>query len=134
MTNWSQLPEKFQPPNFRVHSCHHRGIELSPEFDPSELPFGFPEVVQHIRESASHVSFLNEANLSTHINSEKFYNAGVYIADFARSSRPFEEGGVRAFECHIGPEDLHVYIVITREGNRLAYSCFKDKEVSRMPI
>ena len=51
--DWAQIPEKLQPPMFRVHRCHHRGTA---RFDEEiELPFGFPEVVQHFHDTPSTV-------------------------------------------------------------------------------
>lgn len=54
--NCSQVPEKLQPPAFRVHRCHHPGVESGGEGDAFELPFGFPEAIQHIHELPDHVS------------------------------------------------------------------------------
>jgi hypothetical protein len=34
-----------------------------------------------------------------------------------------------AFECHIIPTDIHIYITVEREGDLLAYNCYRDKEV-----
>jgi hypothetical protein len=43
--NWEVLPGKLQPPTFRVHRCHHPGVERGGGNEEFELPFGFPEVV-----------------------------------------------------------------------------------------
>jgi hypothetical protein len=50
------LPAKLQPPAFSVHRCHHRGMDRRGEEDAFELPFGFPEVIQHLHTIPSHVS------------------------------------------------------------------------------
>ncbi|OWY53295.1 hypothetical protein AALT_g11514 [Alternaria alternata] len=48
------LPAKLQPPAFSVHRCHHRGMDRRGEEDAFELPFGFPEVIQHLHTIPSH--------------------------------------------------------------------------------
>jgi hypothetical protein len=50
------LPGKLQPPTFRVHRCHHPGVEQnSGGNEKFELPLGFPEVVQHVQDTPQHV-------------------------------------------------------------------------------
>jgi hypothetical protein len=49
------LPGKLQPPTFRVHRCHHPGVERGSENNEFELPFGFPEVVQHVQDTPEYV-------------------------------------------------------------------------------
>ena len=56
VSDWGLLPEKLQPPPFRVHRCHHQGIEPGGEGDEFQLPNGFPEAVQHICQIPDHVS------------------------------------------------------------------------------
>ncbi|ENI00455.1 hypothetical protein COCC4DRAFT_75720 [Bipolaris maydis ATCC 48331] len=51
--DWGQIPEKFQPPMFHVHRCHHRGMERVDE--DIELPFGFPELVQHFHNTPTNI-------------------------------------------------------------------------------
>ena len=51
--DWAQIPEELQPPAFYIHRCHHRGIEQVDEG--MELPFGFPELVQHFHHTPSNV-------------------------------------------------------------------------------
>lgn len=68
--NWSQLPFKFQPPSFRVHRCHHSGVERGGEDEAFELPLGFPEIVQHMGEACENVFstqsfFLSEKLITT---------------------------------------------------------------------
>jgi hypothetical protein len=53
--DWAELPPKLQPPSFRVHRCHHAGVERGDEDDAFELPMGFPEVMQHLDEAFSDV-------------------------------------------------------------------------------
>ena len=53
--DWNQLPLKFQPPSFRIHRCHHRGVERGGEDDAFELPLGFPEILHHIDEACNDV-------------------------------------------------------------------------------
>lgn len=53
--DWAQLPFEFQPPSFRIHRCHHSGVERGGEDEAFELPLGFPEVVQHVEEACSDV-------------------------------------------------------------------------------
>ena len=53
--DWAQLPSKLQPPSFRLHRCHHRGVERGGEDDDFELPLGFPEIVHHTEEACSNV-------------------------------------------------------------------------------
>lgn len=53
--DWTQLPVKFQPPSFRIHRCHHEGVERGGEDEAFELPLGFPETVQHMEEACSEV-------------------------------------------------------------------------------
>ena len=53
--DWNQLPFKFQPPSFRIHRCHHRGVERGGEDDAFELPLGFPEIMHHIDEAYNDV-------------------------------------------------------------------------------
>ncbi|KZM26580.1 hypothetical protein ST47_g2213 [Ascochyta rabiei] len=53
--DWTQLPAKFQPPSFRIHRCHHRGVERGGEDDAFELPLGFPEILQHMEETCDDV-------------------------------------------------------------------------------
>jgi hypothetical protein len=48
--DWALLPPKLQPPAFRVHRCHHRGVERCNKQDEFQLPLGFPEVIQHIHD------------------------------------------------------------------------------------
>ena len=55
VVEWASLPFKLQPPAFLVHRCHHRGVERSGEQEAFELPFGFPEVIQHMDSVPSHV-------------------------------------------------------------------------------
>lgn len=43
--DWSQIPEKLQPPTFHVHRCHHEGVTSSAVGQVFELPSGFPEIV-----------------------------------------------------------------------------------------
>jgi hypothetical protein len=52
---WQILPGKLQPPAFRVHRCHHPGVERGGENNDFELPSGFPEAIQHIQQSPEHV-------------------------------------------------------------------------------
>jgi hypothetical protein len=52
--NWPNLPGKLRPPNFRFHRCHHPGVECDNRTN--NLPFGLPEVVQHVQETPKHVS------------------------------------------------------------------------------
>jgi hypothetical protein len=56
VNEWGLLPAKLQLPAFRVHRCHHRGVERRGEQEDFELPFGFPEVIQHVQSIPSHVS------------------------------------------------------------------------------
>jgi hypothetical protein len=49
--DWAELPLKLQPPSFRVHRCHHIGVERGGEDDAFELPLGFPELMQHMNEA-----------------------------------------------------------------------------------
>ena len=53
--DWQILPGKLQPPAFRVHRCHHPGVERGGENNDFELPSGFPEAIQHIQQSPEHV-------------------------------------------------------------------------------
>lgn len=48
--DWTQLPSKLQPPSFRIHRCHHIGVERGGEDEAFELPLGFPEIVQHMED------------------------------------------------------------------------------------
>lgn len=59
------LPEKLQPPPFRVHRCHHSSVEQGDDVDAIELPTGFPEAVQHISETPFDVSLYAVANLAS---------------------------------------------------------------------
>ncbi|KAF1840093.1 uncharacterized protein K460DRAFT_322426, partial [Cucurbitaria berberidis CBS 394.84] len=111
--DWAVLPEKLQPPVFRVHRCHHRCVERGGEDDAFELPFGFPEVVHHIYEAP-----------------ENFYHTGFYVHNLFGHSLPYTDGGVQAFECHILPNETRVFITIERKGDMLVYNCFRDEEVS----
>ena len=49
--DWAELPPKIQPPSFRVHRCHHVGVERGGEDNAFELPLGFPELMQHMNEA-----------------------------------------------------------------------------------
>ncbi|KAF1363090.1 hypothetical protein EJ07DRAFT_152607 [Lizonia empirigonia] len=53
--DWAQLPSKFQPPSFRIHRCHHSGVERGGEDEAFQLPLGFPEIVQHMEEACEDV-------------------------------------------------------------------------------
>lgn len=53
--DWTQLPFKLQPPSFRIHRCHHNGVERGGEDEAFELPLGFPEIVHHMEEAFSDV-------------------------------------------------------------------------------
>jgi hypothetical protein len=55
VSEWGCLPQKFQPPAFRVHRCHHAGLELGSEGDAFELPACFPEAIQHMSETPQSV-------------------------------------------------------------------------------
>jgi hypothetical protein len=62
--DWKLLPEKLQPPSFRVHRCHHTGMELGRGGNEFELPNGFPEAIKHISEVPEHVSISVSTKLS----------------------------------------------------------------------
>ena len=49
--DWAELPQNLQPPSFRVHRCHHVGVERGGEDDAFELPLGFPELIKHMNEA-----------------------------------------------------------------------------------
>ncbi|EUC27548.1 hypothetical protein COCCADRAFT_30994 [Bipolaris zeicola 26-R-13] len=108
--DWAQIPEKLQPPMFRVHRCHHRGIA---RFDEEiELPFGFPEVVQHFHDTPSTV-----------------YHTGCCVNINAMQSCPRGQEGLASFECYILSSDVRIYITVERDGDSLFYNCYRDKEV-----
>jgi hypothetical protein len=50
VATWGDLLEKLQLPAFRVHRCHHAGVEQAGVGEAFELPTGFPEAVQHVCE------------------------------------------------------------------------------------
>ncbi|KAI1514775.1 hypothetical protein A1F96_10208 [Pyrenophora tritici-repentis] len=110
--DWAQLPEKFQPPSFCVHRCHHDGVEHGSEDEAFELPFGFPEVIHHL-----------------HLLPPNFYYTGLFVHNQAIHSEPHIEGGLQAFECQMLPSKTKVYILVERQGHSLAYSCFSHEEV-----
>ncbi|CAG5148255.1 uncharacterized protein ALTATR162_LOCUS2174 [Alternaria atra] len=112
VNNRGFLPAKLQPPAFRVHRCHHRGVERGGEQETFELPFGFPEVIQHMHSVPPHC-----------------YHIGFHIQNKPYQSMPCYEGGVQAFECHILPSETRVYITVEREGAILVYNCYRDEEV-----
>jgi hypothetical protein len=62
--DWVEIPEKLQPPEFRVHRCHHRGVERSGEGAAFELPFGFPEIVHHLDSTPQNVCNVTLLSLS----------------------------------------------------------------------
>ncbi|EOA87087.1 uncharacterized protein SETTUDRAFT_31388 [Exserohilum turcica Et28A] len=78
VTDWGSLPAKLQPPAFRVHRCHHRGMERGGEQEAFELPFGFPEVIQHVQ------------NIP-----HNYYHIGFYVRNKTCQSLPYNEGGSR---------------------------------------
>jgi hypothetical protein len=65
--DWEIIPGKLQPPTFRVHRCHHPGVECGDENDDFELPFGFPEAVQHVQDSPDNVGCSTIPLVLTHI-------------------------------------------------------------------
>ncbi|KAF2844475.1 hypothetical protein T440DRAFT_559586 [Plenodomus tracheiphilus IPT5] len=112
ISDWGLLPKQLQPPSFRVHRCHHEGMELGGEGDESELPEGFPEAVKQICQVPDNI-----------------YHVGFYIDNRSHRSLPATEGGMQAFECHILSGDTRIYITVQRQGDRLEYNCFRDEEV-----
>jgi len=54
--DWDHFPNKLRPPPFRVHRCHHEGMERGGEGDQFELPNGFPEAVQQMCQVPDNVS------------------------------------------------------------------------------
>jgi hypothetical protein len=78
VNNRGFLPAKLQPPAFRVHRCHHRGVERGGEQETFELPFGFPEVIQHMHSVPSNVG-LWHANDKASFNKSQCYHIGFYI-------------------------------------------------------
>lgn len=55
--DWGPELSKLQAPPFRVHRCHHEGMERGGEGSRFELPDGFPEAVRQmclVPESVSH--------------------------------------------------------------------------------
>jgi hypothetical protein len=123
------LPAKLQPPAFSVHRCHHRGMDRRGEEDAFELPFGFPEVIQHLHTIPSHVSS-RHANDIVSSHRPQCYHTGFHIQDKSYESMPCHEEGVEAFECHITASEAWVYITVEREGAILVYDCYRDQEVN----
>ncbi|KAF1830838.1 hypothetical protein BDW02DRAFT_80934 [Decorospora gaudefroyi] len=116
MVDWSLLPRNLQPPAFRVHKCHHEGVDRSGEGGDFELPDGFPEAVQQICQVP-----------------HETYHVGFYTENRSRQTIPVSEGGMQAFECYIPSREIWVYITVQRRGNTLAYNCFRDEEVLAFP-
>jgi hypothetical protein len=65
---WALLPAKLQLPAFRVHRCHHQGVERGGEQEAFELPFGFPEVVQHMHNIPPNVGPSRDLSSRAHSN------------------------------------------------------------------
>ncbi|KAF2633022.1 hypothetical protein BU25DRAFT_454154 [Macroventuria anomochaeta] len=107
--DWAQLPSKLQPPSFRIHRCHHRGVERGGEDDAFELPLGFPEIVQHMEEACNDVT-----------------NATFRIHDQSRQSLPL--GGTQSFECDLFATIPSLYITVKRDEIFLVYECFRNRE------
>jgi hypothetical protein len=51
----------------RVHRCHHPRVERGGENDEFELPFGFPEVIQHVQDTPEYVRDLTYKILCTKV-------------------------------------------------------------------
>ncbi|KAF2633818.1 hypothetical protein BU25DRAFT_416966 [Macroventuria anomochaeta] len=109
--DWSQLPEKLQPPQFHVHRCHHEGVTSSTTSKAFELPLGFPEIVQYFHEVP-----------------EDSYCAGLFINIRSWLSPPTIEGGLQSFECHLSSTQTCFYITVERNSDILVYDCFRDEE------
>jgi hypothetical protein len=56
--DWSQIPEKLQPPSFHVHRCHHEGVASNAVGQVFELPLGFPETVHYFNETPRDVRII----------------------------------------------------------------------------
>ncbi|UPX14875.1 uncharacterized protein EKO05_0005346 [Ascochyta rabiei] len=109
--DWTQLPAKFQPPSFRIHRCHHRGVERGGEDDAFELPLGFPEILQHMEETCDDVPYVT-----------------FRIHNQSRDSLPLREGGTQSFECDLFATIPSLYITVKRNESLLFYECFRNRK------